>query len=53
MRPQTPHRTRRTRPVLRLVAYDAGNYGLAQRYNIAALRASSSASDRPLGGDHW
>lgn len=30
-------------------AFDAGDFGLAQRYNIAALRAASSADDRPLG----
>lgn len=30
-------------------AYDTGRHGLAQRYNIAALRAASSADDRPLG----
>ena len=30
-------------------AWDAGDYGLAQRYNIAALRAAHSADDRPLG----
>ncbi|MCA1606315.1 MAG: hypothetical protein LC775_12775, partial [Acidobacteria bacterium] len=30
-------------------AYDAGHFGLAQRYNIAALRAASSADNRPLG----
>ncbi len=31
-------------------AYDAGLYGLAQRYYIAALRAAHSADDRALGG---
>jgi hypothetical protein len=30
-------------------AYDTGQQGLAQRYNIAALRAAHSADDRPLG----
>ncbi|MGH3564441.1 MAG: hypothetical protein ACRDRH_00095 [Pseudonocardia sp.] len=30
-------------------AYDAGQHGLAQRYNIAALRAAHSADDRALG----
>ncbi|MGH3924883.1 MAG: hypothetical protein ACRDTT_18820, partial [Pseudonocardiaceae bacterium] len=30
-------------------AYDAGQQGLAQRYNIAALRAAHSADDRPVG----
>ncbi len=30
-------------------AYDAGDFGLAQRYNIAALRAAHTADDRPLG----
>jgi DNA-binding XRE family transcriptional regulator len=30
-------------------AYDDGQPGLAQRYNVAALRAAHSASDRPLG----
>jgi hypothetical protein len=30
-------------------AYDCGQPGLAQRYNIAALRAAHSADDRPLG----
>jgi transcriptional regulator with XRE-family HTH domain len=30
-------------------ALDDGNYGLAQRYNIAALRTAHSADDRPLG----
>ncbi|MGH3906943.1 MAG: helix-turn-helix domain-containing protein, partial [Pseudonocardiaceae bacterium] len=30
-------------------AYDAGRPGLAQRYNIIALRAAHSADDRPLG----
>ena len=30
-------------------AWDAGDIGLAQRYNIAALRAAHSADDRPLG----
>jgi DNA-binding XRE family transcriptional regulator len=30
-------------------AYDAGHHALAQRYYIAALRASHSADDRPLG----
>ncbi len=28
---------------------DGGDYGLAQRYNIAALRAAHAADDRPLG----
>jgi hypothetical protein len=28
---------------------DGGGYGLAQRYNIAALRAAHAADDRPLG----
>ncbi|MGH4016145.1 MAG: hypothetical protein ACRDSL_19920 [Pseudonocardiaceae bacterium] len=30
-------------------AHDAGQQGLAQRYNITALRAAHSADDRPLG----
>ncbi|MGH3922645.1 MAG: hypothetical protein ACRDTT_07235, partial [Pseudonocardiaceae bacterium] len=30
-------------------AYDAGDFGLAQRYNIAALRAAHAADDQPLG----
>ena len=30
-------------------AYDAGQQGLAQRYNIAGLRAAHTAEDRPLG----
>jgi hypothetical protein len=30
-------------------AWDAGDYGLAQRYNVAGLRAAHSADDRPLG----
>lgn len=30
-------------------AYDAGYHGLAQRYYVAALRATHSADDRPLG----
>jgi DNA-binding XRE family transcriptional regulator len=30
-------------------AYDSRQPGLAQRYNIAALRAAHSADDRPLG----
>jgi transcriptional regulator with XRE-family HTH domain len=30
-------------------AYDAGHHGLAQRYYLAALRATHSADDRPLG----
>ncbi len=30
-------------------AYDAGQPGLAQRYNIAALRAAHTIDDRPLG----
>ncbi|MDQ3761577.1 MAG: helix-turn-helix domain-containing protein [Actinomycetota bacterium] len=30
-------------------AYDDGQPGLAQRYNVAALRAAHSADDRPLG----
>lgn len=30
-------------------AYDAGAYGLAQRYNIAGLRAAHTADDRPFG----
>ena len=30
-------------------AYDDGQYGLAQRYCIIALRAAHSAGDRPLG----
>jgi DNA-directed RNA polymerase specialized sigma24 family protein len=30
-------------------AFDAGTFGLAQRYNIAALRAAHSTDDRPLG----
>jgi DNA-binding XRE family transcriptional regulator len=30
-------------------AYDAGQHALAQRYYIAALRATHSADDRPLG----
>lgn len=29
--------------------YDTGQHGLAQRYNIAALRAAHAADDRPLG----
>jgi DNA-binding XRE family transcriptional regulator len=31
------------------VCYDTGQHGLAQRYNIAALRAAYSADDRQLG----
>ena len=31
------------------LAYDAGNFGLAQRYYIAGLRAAHTADDRPLG----
>jgi transcriptional regulator with XRE-family HTH domain/tetratricopeptide (TPR) repeat protein len=31
------------------LAYDAGHFGLAQRYYIAALRAAHSADDRPFG----
>jgi hypothetical protein len=30
-------------------AYDDGDYGLAQRYYIAGLRAAHTADDRPLG----
>lgn len=30
-------------------AWDVGDYGLAQRYHIAGLRAAHSADDRPLG----
>ncbi|MGH3885202.1 MAG: hypothetical protein ACRDSZ_01320, partial [Pseudonocardiaceae bacterium] len=30
-------------------AYDSGQPGLAQRYNVAALRAAHSAGERPLG----
>ncbi|MCA1705366.1 MAG: hypothetical protein LC808_19765, partial [Actinobacteria bacterium] len=30
-------------------ACDGGDHGLAQRYNIAALRAAHAADDRPLG----
>ena len=30
-------------------AYDDGQYELAQRYNLAGLRAAHSAGDRPLG----
>ncbi len=30
-------------------AWDAGDYGLAQRYNVAGLRAAHTADDRPLG----
>lgn len=30
-------------------AYDGGQPGLAQRYNVAALHAAHSADDRPLG----
>jgi DNA-binding XRE family transcriptional regulator len=30
-------------------AYDAGHHALAQRYYVAALRATHSADDRPLG----
>jgi hypothetical protein len=30
-------------------AYDIGEYGLAQRYYIAGLRAAHTADDRPLG----
>jgi tetratricopeptide (TPR) repeat protein len=30
-------------------AYDAGNFGLAQRYYIAGLRAAHTADDRPFG----
>lgn len=30
-------------------AYDSGQPALAQRYNVAALRAAHSADDRPLG----
>jgi DNA-binding XRE family transcriptional regulator len=30
-------------------AYDAGRHALAQRYYVAALRATHSADDRPLG----
>ncbi|MGH3870046.1 MAG: hypothetical protein ACRDSR_00785 [Pseudonocardiaceae bacterium] len=30
-------------------AYDAGDYGSAQRYCIAGLRAAHTADDRPLG----
>jgi DNA-binding XRE family transcriptional regulator/tetratricopeptide (TPR) repeat protein len=30
-------------------AYDAGQHALAQRYYVAALRATHSADDRPLG----
>jgi tetratricopeptide (TPR) repeat protein len=31
------------------LAYDAGDFGLAQRYYIAGLRAAHTADDRPLG----
>jgi len=31
-------------------AYDGGEYGLAQRYYVAGLRAAHTADDRPLGG---
>ena len=31
-------------------AYDGGDYGLAQRYYVAGLRAAHTADDRPLGG---
>jgi len=31
------------------LAYDAGDFGLAQRYHIAGLRAAHTADDRPLG----
>jgi tetratricopeptide (TPR) repeat protein len=30
-------------------AYDAGDFGLAQRYYIAGLRAAHTADDRPFG----
>ncbi|MGH3889876.1 MAG: hypothetical protein ACRDSZ_25480 [Pseudonocardiaceae bacterium] len=30
-------------------AYDTGHHGLAQRFNVAALRAAHTADDRPLG----
>ncbi len=30
-------------------SYDAGDYGLAQRYYVAGLRAAHTADDRPLG----
>ncbi|MGH3693148.1 MAG: hypothetical protein ACRDRX_03975, partial [Pseudonocardiaceae bacterium] len=30
-------------------AWDTGHHGLAQRFNIAALRAAHTADDRPLG----
>ncbi|MGH3692474.1 MAG: helix-turn-helix transcriptional regulator, partial [Pseudonocardiaceae bacterium] len=30
-------------------AYDTGQHGLAQRYDIAALRAAHTADDRPFG----
>ncbi len=30
-------------------ACDGGDYGLAQRYNVAGLRAAHTADDRPLG----
>ncbi len=30
-------------------AYDAGHFGLAQRYYVAGLRAAHTADDRPLG----
>jgi hypothetical protein len=32
------------------VSCDSGDYGLAQRYNIAGLRAAHTADDRLLGG---
>jgi len=31
------------------LAYDAGHFGLAQHYYVAALRVAHSADDRPLG----
>ena len=31
------------------LAYDAGDFGLAQRYYIAGLRAAHTADERPLG----
>ncbi len=31
------------------LAYDGGDYGLAQRYYVAGLRAAHTANDRPLG----
>lgn len=33
------------------MTYDAGQYGLAQRYLTGALRLAMAAGDRPLGGE--